>query len=67
MVNFSYTIFRMDKEEESTMQTARRQSPTPRRPANDRSVSQYPTLVIMPFADAEEERLWNEIVEQRRK
>jgi len=31
----------------------------------DRMIPRSPTLVVMPFEDAEEERLWDEIVEAR--
>ncbi len=40
-------------------------STPPRRVANDRLVPHGPTVVFMPFEDAEEERLWDEIMEQR--
>lgn len=37
-----------------------------RRTMDEKRVIPYsPTLVVMPFEDAEEERLWDEIVEAR--
>jgi hypothetical protein len=51
--------------EESDMASQPINSTPPRRVANDRLVPHGPTVVFMPFEDAEEERLWDEIMEQR--